>query len=198
MGDILVGVVIGAGIAIVTTALTSLTDLFKGIWSARRQTASWRRQTMFQVTHDYIESAFALSGISSNVREFLLEGATTESIQALLDECRAHHSVMMQAMSALRLVAPKRVINAAEAVHDSSHKLVNSAVSSVAPSADWMALKTSARTDRENLIVEIRKTNGLGSKRVSFSSSIESSWKVPSESAIAGATERSPGATERL
>lgn len=68
MGDILVGVVIGARIAIVTTALTSLTDLFKGIWSARRQTASWRRQTMFQVTHDYIESAFALSGISSNVR----------------------------------------------------------------------------------------------------------------------------------
>ena len=56
---------------------------------------------------------------------------------------------MMQAMSALRLVAPTRVIHAAEAVHDSSHKLVNSAVSSVVPSADWMALKP-------------RSTDGLG------------------------------------
>lgn len=59
---------VGAAIALIAALLASLTEVFKGQWSVRQETANWRRQTMFRFAHEYVEAAFGIAGISGNAR----------------------------------------------------------------------------------------------------------------------------------
>ena len=128
MDDPLVSGLVGAAIALVAAFLTSITDVLKRRWSVRTETASWRRQTMFTFAHEYVEAAFALAGNAGNARKERIDGRPLAELQGHLDRCHTAHGEMILALTALRLVAPRNVVTAAETAHDSSHRLINVAM----------------------------------------------------------------------
>ena len=188
MADPLVALLIGAAVAIVAATLTTLAETFRVKWSARQETSSWRRQTMFAVAHEYVESAFALAGIAGNARRERCSGRSLEDLQSYLSECREHHVAMIHSLSAFRLVAPNSVVKAAETVHDTCHELINLALGGTEPGANlestqdhWDQRKAAAREARYDLIEAVRRTFGIEGT-IPFSAKLESSWTVPADS----------------
>ena len=188
MDDPLISGLVGAAIALVAAFLASLTDVLKRRWSVRTETASWRRQTMFTFTHEYVEAAFVIAGTAGNARKERTGGRSLAELQRHLDECHTVHGQMIAALTALRLVAPKDVVIAAETAHDSCHQLINLAMGEREPNTDdetsdehWEQLKASARQDRSNLVIAVRRAFGIESDAVPFGARIESSWTIPAD-----------------
>lgn len=188
MDDPLISGLVGAAIALVAAFLTSITDVWKRLWSVRTETASWRRQTMFTFTHEYVEAAFAIAGTAGNARIERMAGRPLAELQRHLTDCHVVHGQMIVALTALRLVAPSDVVIAAEAAHDSCHHLINLAMGEREPNTDqetsdehWEQLKTSARQDRSNLVIAVRRAFGIESDAVPFGARIESSWTIPAD-----------------
>lgn len=188
MEDPLIALIVGAVVATVAAMLASLTETLKVKWSARQETSSWRRQTMFAVAHEYVESAFALAGIAGNARRERCRGRNLEDLQTFLDQCRDHHVVMIRSLSAFRLVAPNQVVEAAEDVHDTCHVLINLAMGGSEPGSTaessedhWDQCKAAAREARYVLIGAVRRTFGI-EETIPFNAKMESSWTVPADS----------------
>lgn len=188
MDDPLISAFVGATIALVAAFLASLTDVLKRRWSVRTETASWRRQTMFTFTHEYVEAAFVIAGTAGNARKERMGGRSLAELQRHLDECHRAHGQMIAALTALRLVAPKDVVIAAETVHESCHYLINLAMGGREPNTDvetsderWEQLKASAREDRSNLVIAVRRAFGIETDAVPFGARIESSWTIPAD-----------------
>lgn len=188
MDDPLVSGLVGAAIALVAAFLTSITDVLKRRWSVRTETASWRRQTMFTFAHEYVEAAFALAGNAGNARKERIDGRPLAELQGHLDRCHTAHGEMILALTALRLVAPRNVVTAAETAHDSSHRLINIAMGQRELNTDqetsdehWEKLKIAARQDRSNLVIEVRRTFGIESDAVPFGARVGSSWTIPAD-----------------
>lgn len=188
MDSTLLAGILGATIALVAAVLTSVTEAVKGKWSVRVETASWRRQTMFAFTHQYVEAAFAIAGESGNARRRRISGTPLLELQPFLDRCHTSHTDMITALTALRLIAPKAVVLAAEAAHDSCHTLINLAMGEREPNSEpdlsyaaWEQRRSAAKQDRADLVIEMRRAFGIESDAVPFGASVASSWTVPAD-----------------
>lgn len=180
---------VGASVAVVTAVLTMLVEAWKRRWTVRQETDAWRRQALFAVAHEYLESAFVIGGISSNARRARLRGSSLEECQPLLDECHERHDAMIRNLTALRLLAPKWVLYRAEQVHDACHAQVNAAFGARVPNSDpavsdarWQTLKDELDRERKELLAAIRTDFGLDGELGAVGAKAESSWTVPADS----------------
>lgn len=77
---------------------------------------------------------------------------------------------------------------AAEAMHDSHHQLINSAMGRAEPNSTaataldaWGTLKRVAAEDRLALLTSVRAVFGIEADVVPFGATVESSWTVPAD-----------------
>jgi hypothetical protein len=188
MSDTVQAALIGAAVAALATIITLFMERWKFRTTASSETAAWRRETMYSVAHRFVDIGFAVSGTSGNARRARVTGAELGDVQEHLDRCHELHGELTSQLTALRLIAPKEVVLAAEAMHDSHHRLINSAMGQDAPNTtpatsgeSWMQLKTTAANDRLRLLTAIRAVFGIESDVVPFAAGVESSWTVPAD-----------------
>jgi hypothetical protein len=147
---------------------------------------SWRREAMFTVAHQFLESSFGMSGPASDARKERLGGEPLIKTQQHLDRSHKAHDSMKEAMSALRLVAPTSVVQLAERVHDASHAVVNQAMGRAEPGTAqehqaWETNKQSLASARILLIRAVRDTFGVEGSPLKVERGMESSWVIPAD-----------------
>ena len=188
MSDTVQAALIGAAVASILALLTVITERWKFLTTASVETAAWRRETMFSVAHRYVDLGFAISGISDNARQARALGKELVAVQEHLSDCHRMHKELTSQLTALRLIAPSSVVLSAEAMHDSHHRLINSAMGRMEPNATaattldaWRELKAAAARDRLALLTSIRTVFGIEADVVPFGAMVESSWTVPAD-----------------
>lgn len=176
-----VGVIVGA-------TVTLIGELLRQRYERASNRDSWRRETMSQVSHAFLESSFAITGPAREARNERLNGAPLSETQRHLDRCRAAHESMKQSLSGLRLVAPNPVVDAAENLHDACHELINLAMGTADPRSDeaasqrrWDQAKGVAANKRRAFIGTIRQTFGVEGGLLEVRAQAESAWQVPAD-----------------
>jgi hypothetical protein len=150
--------ILSAIAATIAAVLAGLTLYLSG----RRQHRQWIRDTLIDSYVGFLTASFESGG--RKVLEVRLRGEQIASV----DEYRRHasdaHDRQTDVLTRLRMIAPSNVVEAAEALHEVDHAVVNTAVASSAVPDDgiWKQLRQSQWSAQSAFVGQARHSLGLG------------------------------------
>jgi hypothetical protein len=127
--------------------------------SGRREHRKWIRDALIDAYVEYLGASFRGGGTGVLRRAFdrRLSAEEMENARLKLDESR---TLQNQNLTRLRLIAPKDVVKAAEALHNADLKVWDAAFASLDPPSDteWGRMRDAQRDARHRFIDEARRS----------------------------------------
>jgi len=149
--------VLSAGAATVAAVLAGLTLYATG----RRETRSWLRDSLVEHYVEFLTSSFSSAG--QRAYSARVHGDTV-AFSAIADRARQEYLRGTDTLTHLRILAPREVVSAAEALHTADYQVSTAMLSSdpLPSEEDWKYMRDTQRAARAAMLVEIRKSLGLG------------------------------------
>lgn len=142
----------------VTAGAAGLAAVLAGInlWvSGRRERNKWTRDTLVEVFVTFMDASFKQDGVCTRVTS--PDWMTDADRQYLRVAAVAAHDTETDTLTRLRLVAPSRVVAAAEALHEAEHGLVDMSFTDPLPPIEALdSVRESVRSARARLLEEAR------------------------------------------
>jgi len=151
--------VIGA----VTAGAAGLAALLAGVnlyVSGRRELDKWTREALVEALVVFLDASFKQSGLCAS---FTSPSPLAEEGERLRTAVIATHDLQTDTLTRLRLLAPSRVVAAAESLHQADHELVTLCfIELVTQSEAIDARRTLIRRARQQFLESARSTLRLG------------------------------------
>jgi hypothetical protein len=108
-------------ISAIAAALAALLAALNLYYSGRRERQRWVRETVVDLLVQYLEASFAASRGADRLRAETTDEARTTAQQAMDDA----HDAQDAALTKLRLITNRAMVDAAFALHAADHRFVN-------------------------------------------------------------------------
>jgi len=150
--------VAGAVTALIAAVFSGLNLYLTG----RRETRRWLRESLLDTVVEFLDSSFSQPG--REIWEKLSEDAESPHVAALLEQSRSNHFRQNNALTRIRLLAPRELVRSAESLHRADDRILDAVVGveSLPSTSEVVEMRNEQRVARERLITEARKPLGLG------------------------------------
>jgi hypothetical protein len=148
-------------VAAVVGALTAIAAaLFSGLTlylSGRRETRKWIRESVLGALVQLLDASFMRP--SSRARRLLLDPTSNGNLAQFKQRAEEAHRAQNDALTKLRLLAARPVVQAAEKLHSADEAVVETVLGDggPAPEPEWRSARAQQKIAREQLINEARK-----------------------------------------
>lgn len=175
----LMAALIAAALSAITLVSTVLIERARILSTKKEETTKWLRDSLHRSAHNYLQSAFAITSNSGRGRLLRQSGGSTEKQQEVLDRVHEAHTVLQDSLTALRLLGPLDLVQAAEEVHDTHHLVIDAAFHEPLTSEDaYREAKAHANKAREAFVREARAPLGLDISIPPIGARAQSQWYV--------------------
>jgi hypothetical protein len=165
--------VIGA----VTAGAAGVAALLAGInlyVSGRRELDKWTRETLVEALVVFLDSSFKQSGLCTS---FISPNSPLEDGERLRTAVIATHDLQTDTLTRLRLLAPSRVVTAAESLHRADHGLIALCFMESVPQAETIdAHRMLIRRVRQQFVESARSTLRLKDTAEIGHTNIDTRW----------------------
>lgn len=160
--------------------------------SGRRELSRWKRETLVEAFVTFLDASF---GQNAACRTLTTSGITPtgQERNRLRAKVVAAHDIETDTLTRLRLLAPSKVVMAAEALHEAEHRLVAASFAEPVPAAEALeVIRMPVRRARANLLESARATLRLRDTAGITHHHHETGWHEFLSSAHTGEEGRAP------
>lgn len=150
-----------ASVAAIVGAVTAIAAaVFSGLnlyLSGRRETRKWLRESILDALTQFLNASFMRP--SSRARKLIVDAASSDDLARFKQRAEEAHRAQNDALTKLRLLATRPVVQAAEKLHIADEAVVQAVLGSAGPvpEPEWRRARAQQKAARELLIDEARK-----------------------------------------
>ncbi|MGW5106124.1 hypothetical protein [Nocardia sp. NPDC004123] len=152
--------------SVISAVAASLAAAFAGMTlyiSGRRENRKWLREALIDAYVEYLDASFASRGAYARIaRVEGYDASVCTEMQARTDEAYCAQAVVL---TRLRLIAPRKVVSAADAIHLADGAVMRTTFERERPPIDddeWAAARDKQHLAQEHFIRVTRQSLRLG------------------------------------